>query len=224
MRIVIVGATALGVATARKLIGAGYQVVLVDRDRATLDALGEELDCGMIQGDGSAPSTLRAACADGADALLALTNHDEDNVLSALVGRSIGFKRVLPKMLNKELGAICEELELKDAVFADETVAASLLDSLQADAAPDTELPVGEAMRMLRVVVRPADAGPLSDLDLPENVRLVALDRDGAQRFADEAETAEECDGLILLAHEDALPALRERFGDPTPLSDRGED
>jgi trk system potassium uptake protein TrkA len=223
MRIVIVGATALGVATARKLIEAGHEVVVIDRSRERLDQSCADLDCGMIEGDGTLPSTLRNAYGDGADALLPLTNHDEDNVLAALVGRSIGFDRVVPKIVNHELGAICVELGLDDAIFADESIASTLMESLQDKAAIDSELAVGADLRVLRVR---ADADMDRAPEMPSGARLIAVLRGDEARFPDDgAPDIAEGDGLLLVAHERAVSEVRQRFGDLAPLhADAGGD
>ena len=217
MRIVVTGATSLGVAAARRLIDAGCEVVIVDADRARLDALGEELDCGLIQGDGTLPSTLRDAYGDGADALLTLTEHDENNVLSALIGRSIGFPRVIPRILNPELRPICRELELKEAVFTDETIASRLIESLRAESADDRALTAGEGLRLLRIAASEETAGPLEALDLPDGARLVAVEREGDARLDDEIGEIREDDRLVFLARPEAVGGLRERFGPARP-------
>ena len=93
MRIVIIGASRFrDRQRRRKLIDTGHEVVLIDKDGGKLEHLAEELDCGFIGGvgDGSLPSVLRDAFGDHADALVALTNADDENILAALVGKVRG--------------------------------------------------------------------------------------------------------------------------------------
>ena len=110
MHITILGASRFGVATVQHLIDEGHEVVLIDSDRSRLDNLADELDCGMVCGDGTLPSTLRDAYGDGSDALVALTNEDDVNILAAVVGRAIGFGRVIPQIVRPELLTVVEEL------------------------------------------------------------------------------------------------------------------
>src|SRR6056297_1223442 len=100
MRIVIVGASALGEAAARKLIDGEHDVVMVDPDRRRLEEMAESHDLGVIHGDGTLPSVLREAGGENFDALLALTESDEANILCAMVGRSVGYEKVVPKIVN----------------------------------------------------------------------------------------------------------------------------
>jgi trk system potassium uptake protein TrkA len=217
MRVVIVGATALGVFTARRLVEGRHDVVVIDRDRAALDRLGDDLDCGMIHGDGTLPSTLRSAAGDAPDALLALTNHDEDNILAALVARSIGFSRVAPKIVNGELGPICVELDLGEAIFADESIAGDIVGRLQKKRAIDEALGLGDGWEIVQIVAGPDHEGPASSLPLPAGVTLLTIKREGAvSRARDDTEIAEG-DRLTLLAHEDDQKALVKAFGDARP-------
>ena len=107
MRAVFVGAGSLTVNTARVLLKRGHDVVLVERDRDTIDDLEDELDCGFIHGDGSRPMILREADPEGSDVLFCLTGDDQTNIIAGLVGRSLGFERVVTKIENPEFEHVC---------------------------------------------------------------------------------------------------------------------
>ncbi|MEO1686853.1 MAG: NAD-binding protein [Pseudomonadota bacterium] len=218
MKIVIVGATGLGARTAGKLIEAGHDVVVVDAEREKLDEIGDALDCGLLQGDGTHPSVLRNAAGDGADALLALTRHDETNILAALAARSLGYAKVAPKVDNHELGPVCLELGLEDAIFAEETLSSTLADQVQKRAAAMAELAVAEGWTLMRVAVGAEHAGPVEALNLPGRTRLLTrAAADGPADLCDAADEIAEGDRLVLLTHEDDAPAVRDRFADPRP-------
>lgn len=131
MRIIVVGASRFGVATLRQLIDSGHEAILVERRRDRLDEVSDEIECGFIHGDGTLPSILREAIGDGADVLMMLTNHEEANILGATVGRSIGIKRVVVQIIRTQLLPICEELGLEEVVTPHETVARSIVASIE---------------------------------------------------------------------------------------------
>ena len=131
MRIVVIGGSRLGVALVEKLLENGHEVVLVDESRERLDEVAERLDAGFIVGDGTLPQTLRDAYGDGADALLLMTNQDDVNILGAVVGRSIGFPRIVVQIVREQLLSVCEELGLDDVVTPHGTVARSIVQSLE---------------------------------------------------------------------------------------------
>lgn len=131
MRIIVVGASRFGIATLKQLMDKGHEAVLVDRSRERLDDISDDVECGLIHGDGTLPSILREAMGDAADVLMMLTNQDEANILGAAVGRSIGVERVVVQIIRPELQPICEELGLEEVVMPHETVARSIVSSLE---------------------------------------------------------------------------------------------
>ncbi|MFZ1908517.1 MAG: NAD-binding protein [Burkholderiales bacterium] len=122
MRVVIIGASSLAVVTAKLMRERGEEVVIIEHDKNHIDALSEELDCGFLHGDGSKPAILREADPNGTDVLFALTDNDQANILASLVGRSLGFKRVVTKIQDAEFEHICKELGLEDIIVPSRTI------------------------------------------------------------------------------------------------------
>jgi trk system potassium uptake protein TrkA len=186
MRIVIVGSSKFGVATAEQLIDKGHEVVLIDKDREKLETLSERLDCGMIHGDGASPKILREAFNSEDDVLIALTNASDDNILTSLVARSVGYGRVIPQIISPDLLEVCIELDLKDTITPHATVARSLCRALEDDTEPARDATLTGDLRLLRLSVpERLDGSTLDDIGLPENCRPIACVRDDKERFAD---------------------------------------
>ena len=126
MKMLIVGASKSAVALIRRLTEADDcpEIILVDRDRATLDRLSETIDCGMVVGDGTAPAILKEASGDSRpDVLVALTGSDQANLIAALVGRQIGIEEVLPQVRSPELIETCRELAIDHWIAPEELIA-----------------------------------------------------------------------------------------------------
>jgi len=98
MRIAFVGAGELTVRSAELLIKRGHEVIIIENEEEKIDALSEILDCSFLHGDGSKPAILREVGPEQTDVLFCLTNNDQANLISSLVGRSLGFKRVIPSI------------------------------------------------------------------------------------------------------------------------------
>lgn len=82
MKVIIVGAGMIGLHIARELIEERRDVVLVEKDPEAARRAGDELDCLVINEDGSRPEVLRKAGAGDADWFLALTGTDEVNIVA----------------------------------------------------------------------------------------------------------------------------------------------
>ena len=106
----------------------GHEVVIIERDRAMIDALQEELDVGFLHGDGTRPAILREADPEATDLLFCLTHDDQANIIASLVARSLGYPRVVTKIEDPELEHICVELGLADSLVPMHTVGRYLAD------------------------------------------------------------------------------------------------
>ncbi|WP_191090202.1 potassium channel family protein [Histidinibacterium aquaticum] len=213
MRIVIVGASRFGVATAEQLTGTGHEVVLVDTDGDRLKELSETLDCGFIEGDGSLPTVQRDAFADHADALVLLTNEDDVNILAALVGKSVGFERVVPQIVRRELMSVCEELGLADLITPHATVARSIVRALEDHDDPSLDLRVHKDFDVLgyHVCARHVDQ-TVGELDLPSNTRIIAVTRGEDDLLVTEETKLKKGDRLIVAVGTDAEDRMDQIF------------
>lgn len=72
----------IGLHIARELIDERRDVVLVEKDAEAARRASDELDCLVLNEDGSRPETLRKAGVSGAEWFLALTGSDEVNIVA----------------------------------------------------------------------------------------------------------------------------------------------
>ncbi len=88
MNIVIVGAGEVGTHIAKHLISERKDVVIIEKDPECARQANEELDCLVIQGEGTNINTLIEAGINKADIFIAATSVDEVNMISCLVAMS----------------------------------------------------------------------------------------------------------------------------------------
>jgi trk system potassium uptake protein TrkA len=216
MRIAIVGATAVGVATARHLVEHGHDVVIVEERRERIEELGNTLDCAFVQGDGSRPQILKEIGPSDTAALICLTDNDQDNIIASLVGRSVGFERVLTKISDPDFEHICVELGLDHTINADHTTARRLVDEVEGRSTVELSTVLRGDVRFFVFTARKEDAGPAKDLSLPERSRILFAYRDARVMPADDGFEIEEGDDVVLLTSAEHLDELRERWA-PNP-------
>ncbi|KPQ15842.1 MAG: trk system potassium uptake protein TrkA [Rhodobacteraceae bacterium HLUCCO18] len=209
MRIVVLGASRFGEAIAGTLIEHEHEVVVIDQSREKLEALAQRLDCGMLHGDGTMPTTLREVYRGENDVFVAVTNASEDNILASLVARSIGFGRVIPQIVSSELMDVCEELKLHDAINPHATVAQELAEALEdrTELAHESALTNQLALKRLEVPEQ-LSGSALGELDLPENARVVAIIRGVDEHLAGDDVSLETGDDLLIVTARDDLDAL----------------
>ncbi len=212
MRLVVVGATAVGVATARLLVEHGHDVVMVEENRERIDELRNDLDCAFVQGDGSRPRILSETGPHDTDVLLCLSDNDQDNIITSLVGRSLGFERVVTKISDPEFVHICVELGLESTINADQTTARYLLDTVEGRSVVELSTVLRGDVRFFIFTAREADEGAPKDLSLPRETRILFAYREGGVVIADETYTVKQGDDVVLLTRSGHLNALRERW------------
>lgn len=212
MRIAIIGANSVSVMAVKELQKSGHDVILIDKDEERLKELGEELDCGLMHGDGSRPSVLEDLSPENTDILICNTPDDQDNIIASLVARSLEFDRVVTKIEDPEFEQVCSELGLQDVICPDLEVAKNLSDVI-AGRGTNISRMLKAGLRVLSLTADEDAAGPLEALDLPNDTRVIAVVRDEEPTIVTGGEFEIERDDLVLvLAREDDIDALQERF------------
>lgn len=213
MRAVFVGAGSITVTAARLLLKRGHEVIIIERNRERIDALAESLDCGFLHGDGSKPALLREADPEHTDCLFCLTGADQTNILASLVGRSLGYARVVTKIEDPEFEHICIELGLEDTIDPALTIGRYLADMLQGQDLLELSALVKDEARMFSFVAGEADAVAINALDMPDGSRVICLYRDGKFALPEADDKLKTGDEVVVLTHNRNLAKLQQRWG-----------
>jgi len=212
MRTAFIGSNSLTVTTADLLLADGHEVIIVERDRERIDQLADRLDAGFVHGDGTSPDVLRDAEPENTDVLFCLLESDQTNILAALIGRSLGFSRVVPRVNEHQFQHITDELRLEDAVLPNQAVASHLRDLLGGEKSLELSSVIRSDAAVFSFVVGDKDAGPLRDLDLPERTRIVCLYRGERFRLPEETRRIKVDDEIILICAHEQLDELHRRW------------
>lgn len=215
MRVAFVGACPMAIGAAKMLIRAGHEVILVDVDAEKIKAIGEELDCGLIAGDGSKPAVLRDLSPTSTELLVCVTDNDETNILATLVGRSLGFRRIVTKIEEPEFEHVCVELGLEDIIIPSHDAAQRLADLAGGSLPEEVSRYFKGGARLFSFVADEGEAGQVADLVLPKRSRVLCLYRNGVLIDADADATIKLGDEVVLFTHEKNLPQLKERWVKP---------
>lgn len=212
MRVVIVGGGSLGARSARLLTRRGHEVVVIESDAETARLLSESVDCGVLHGDGTRPAVLGEADPAHADALLTLTGNAQTNLIASLVGRSLGFNRVITRIDDEEFEHVTLELGLVDTVIPARTIGRYLADFVEGhDILELTGAIKGDA-RVFLFAARAEDEGTIAELALPDGARVSHLYREGALLLADADLRLCRGDEVVVVTHRQHLEKLRARW------------
>jgi trk system potassium uptake protein TrkA len=127
MKIVIVGAGAVGSYLAERFSHEGQDVVVIEADPERAARVLAELDCMVITGNGASASTLAQAGLGEADLLVAVSSSDAVNVLACNAATKLGIPRKVARVEDPELKAEVEALGVDLVIDPGEAAARELL-------------------------------------------------------------------------------------------------
>ncbi|MDP3619401.1 MAG: Trk system potassium transporter TrkA [Ramlibacter sp.] len=185
-RVMIAGGGNVGLRLARRLAGQ-CEVKLIERSITRCEYLASQLPSGMLvlQGDGTDEELLGDENVADMDLFLALTNDDEDNILSAMLAKRLGARRVLSLINRRAYADLMQGSTIDIALSPAQTVIGELLahvrrgdvvavHSLRRGAAEALEGVAHGDSKTSRLVGRTV---PQVDALLPKGVRLGAVVR-----------------------------------------------
>jgi trk system potassium uptake protein TrkA len=198
--------------TAERLIERGHDVIVIESDREVIDKLSDTIDCSFLHGDGSSPEVLREADPEASDMLFCLTEHDQTNIIASLVGRSLGFKRVVASIADADFEPVCQELGLEDTIVPARTISRYLADMVAGVDILELRTAIKDEARLFSFAVTADDVGPVEQLDLPSESRVVWYYRQGKFHLAEETTALKTDDEVIIATHSKNLESLREHW------------
>ena len=95
MYFIIAGLSGTGRNLAGLLVEEGNEVVVVDSDEERCTEMAASSDVMVITGDATQKSVLEEARVSRADALIALTDNDSDNLMICMTAKEMGAKKVI---------------------------------------------------------------------------------------------------------------------------------
>ena len=102
MKIVLVGGGKVGFALCRSLVAENHDVVLIEQNEAVLNHIVSRFDIMGLLGNGADFTILEQAGVQECDIFIALTEHDEVNMISAVLAKKMGAKETIVRVRNPE--------------------------------------------------------------------------------------------------------------------------
>ena len=128
--IIIVGCGRLGSMLANRLSRLGNSVVVIDRDEAAFRHLSTEFSGFQIAGDAAELAILRRAGIERADCLLAITQHDNVNLMVTQVAKTVfGVPKVIARIFDPSREAVYHQFGV-ETICPTSLSAVAFLDTL----------------------------------------------------------------------------------------------
>lgn len=223
MRVVIVGAGAVGFQIARQLIEEHNDVVLIEKDAGHAQYAMNRLDCMVINDAGNSIEALRRADVARADFFIAVTDSDEVNLIACAVVEGESSKaRTIARVRSIDYSTLrsTEKAFLGiDYIVNPETEAAnSIIRTIDRGAVSDVMLFKRTTVQMRSITIdrdSPFRDQPLSEASrsLPGNFLVAVVVRDNEYIIPSGKTTIRQGDVLYIAATEGDFETLFSRIG-----------
>jgi trk system potassium uptake protein len=216
MYIIIGGGGDIGYYLTKSLLNRGHEVLLLEKNPARLQTLKDELGQAIALGDACEARTMEEVGANRADVVIAVTGHDEDNlVICQMAKRYFKVDRIIARLNNPKHEALFQRLGI--VTISPTKAILSLVEA---------ELPSSHFVSLITLrnagveVIEmriPADSPvvdkALRDINLPRSCNLALLIRN-KEPIIPSAETVIKAgDDVFALASREGEEALRQTFG-----------
>lgn len=220
MNIIICGAGEVGSHAAETLAGAGHTITVIDLEMERLRIIEDTMDVRTLEGNAADAAILREAGADEADLVLAATDQDEVNLLTASVAKGVGAKKTIARVhhiayfeaASLDYQAhfnidrlICPEYSTAIAIARHlRNPAALVVENFARGRIDMQEFPVSDDA--------PAIGKTLPELKLGKGWRLAAVTRQHKVFIPDVSTTLQKGDRVVLVANASIFSEIRRAF------------
>lgn len=223
--VMIGGGGRIALYLAHKLINAGMQVKIIERDQERCIELVDNLpQATVIHGDVTDHDLLEEEGIERTDAFVALTGIDEENIVMSMYAKSMNIPKIITKVNNDYLVAMAEKLDI-DTVIAPKTVTANNIVSYVR--AMQNSFSSANVETMYRLINKQVEALefiikektnytdiPLRKLDLKENVLVVAIVRGKCIIIPDGNEELKVGDSVVIVTNNQYFDDLSDILKD----------
>jgi trk system potassium uptake protein len=215
MRVVVVGCGRVGSELATMLYREGNEVAVIDKNPRALQRLAMDWGGKGVIGFGFDRDALEEAGIDGAQALAAVTNGDNSNILTARIAKETYLvPNVVARIYDPRRAVIYRRLGIPTVATVTWTVDQVVRRLLPERSVTEWSTPHGEIVMVERALPAAWVGYRLDGVEVTGRVRLVALTRAGKSVLPKPGIVGQEGDVLYLSVAEgalDELSALLER-------------
>ena len=216
MYVIVVGAGKVGYHLAKTLINEGHEVLLLEKDRNTVDTFSDSLGELIVHGDGCEIRTMSEVGLGRANVVVAVTGDDEDNlVVCQMAKRKFGVPRTIARVNDPK------NEELFKALGIDQTVSSTriIFNLLEQQIETGQVIPLAALKRGdIEVVEASITASSsvlgykIAQLDLPQKTLIISVIRDEYAIIPHSDTKLREGDSVIAIIKSEHEKELRAVF------------
>jgi len=217
-KVIVMGGSSMGVWLCRTLRSRGFSVRLIESDRQRAEELAEKLDwVTVLRADPTDENLLEEERVSQADAFVALSDDDEQNILSAARAKSMGAAEAIAVLQRGTYLHLIRHVGI-DRAFSPRVAAVSQMLALLDDSPMKHLASLDEGIAEVYEVHLPqreAEAinKPLSQITFPPKTMIAAVHRDDEAFVPGASDELRPGDTLVVIVHNRNVKELKTMFG-----------
>jgi trk system potassium uptake protein TrkA len=217
MYIIIGGGGDIGYYLTRNLLHHGHEVLLLEKDPRRYVALSNELGQAVFKGDSCEARTLEEAGARRADAVIAVTGDDEDNlVICQMAKHRFNVTRTIARLNNPKHEDLFQKLGIDVTVSPTKSILSLIESELPGPRFVQLMTLKRAGVEILELSIPPLASvvgKQLSQIKLPRRCNLALIIRGDEQIFPNGETIIQANDEIYALVNREAEEELRRTFG-----------
>ena len=212
MYVIIIGGGNVGYYLTKDLVGAGHEVLLLEKERARAQRLAEDLGEVVQQGDGCEARVMEEMGFARADVIVAATGEDEDNLIVCQMAKQrFGITRTIARVNSPANEALFAQLGIDTTVSATRLI----FNLIEQEIEVDHLIPVAALARgHLEIVsIELSDQSPvvgrsIGEIALPGDAHIIAILRNDKGMLPSPNAILQVGDTVLTLVQQDQEPDL----------------
>jgi trk system potassium uptake protein TrkA len=214
MRVIVVGAGSLGIHLTKNMIEQGKEIILIEKEESIAKELAETLDCTIINAEGTRPDILEKADISNADAIVACTSNDQNNILIGLIARDAKVGKIILKIDDKQFMDVANKLGFYYMINPSSISSRYIADVLRGINTIELSNLVRSNVRFMGVMATDEVIDKkLSEIKLPEDSAFIGLYRKSEFILAEKDPKLREKDEVLIVTKADFIPNVNEVMG-----------
>lgn len=216
-RIIIIGGGNIGLYVAHGLEGMGsMKIRLIERDIKRAELIAEQLERTVVlQGDGLDRNLLREAGVADAEAVVAVTDNDQVNILASVVAKREGARRAMALINDQDYGPVSEAVGIDRYVDPRATTISTILQHIRRGRIKGVYSISDGAAELIDAIAletSPLVNKPLREAELPEGVMIGAVCRDGVVSMPSGDTVINAGDRVVLISMREYVKDVEQMF------------
>ena len=214
MYIIIAGGGKVGRYLTETLVNRGHEVLLIEKERYKVEQYTEQFGGIVVQGDACEAQVLADAGIARADALIAVTGDDEDNLVCCQVAkRKFKVGRVIARINNPKNERIFKALGIDATVSHTRALLEMIEQELPLSSLRHLHHIRESELEIIEVVIgpdSPACDKPISSLDFPQDSSILLVVRHGRALVPSGTLVIKEQDEIVILTPQNRDSQVQE--------------